>query len=361
MAYLAQIVPDRGPRRFYLVMAMPTLSDWSLCGSEGGASTAKSNRGLRGYAKEGMQMSPDGAASVNWVPIAGQWLVQGTDVVFQGPTAPRLDGLILSSSRLRAGSISVTVCPSTIAHRDFAARVVIGQAKGHYFSVGLGGYGFAYVIDVYSEGQGWRALSADGFDSNLRPNADYRLQVGLKGQNLALAVDGITVLDGILPYPLRGAQTGLFAWGNDAIRFTDFSIEPEKPRVFIVMKFEQPYDTLYEHVVKKVAEDLDLRVLRADEILRPGDIMQDIIREIILSDIIIAEISSDSPNVYYEIGYAHAVGKPTILLANREYKPPFDIQGARQIRYSDTISGKNEVEAALREHLHNIRAEWGAD
>ena len=64
----------------------------------------------------------------------------------------------------------------------------------------------------------------------------------------------------------------------------------------------------------------------------------------------------DNPNVFYELGYAHALQKPTILLADIDKRDrlPFDISGYRTIFYSNTIAGKKEIESHLRKYMENI-------
>ena len=83
-------------------------------------------------------------------------------------------------------------------------------------------------------------------------------------------------------------------------------------------------------------------------------ILQDIITSIVESEIIIADITSANPNVFYELGYAHAINKTTILLAKRESPLPFDVKNYRVIFYDNTIRGKDNVENQLRKHLSNI-------
>ncbi|MGD0899375.1 MAG: hypothetical protein ABR915_16175 [Thermoguttaceae bacterium] len=56
----------------------------------------------------------------------------------------------------------------------------------------------------------------------------------------------------------------------------------------------------------------------------------------------------------YELGYAHALQKPTILLARRGEQLPFDIRSYRVIFYDDTIGGKADLEATLGEHLASV-------
>jgi len=92
-------------------------------------------------------------------------------------------------------------------------------------------------------------------------------------------------------------------------------------------------------------------------VYRPGVILQDIIRGIVESDVIVADITpTENPNVFYELGYAHALQKPTILLANRQIeKLPFDVSGYRVIFYDDTIGVKRDIEGTLEKHLESIR------
>ena len=55
-----------------------------------------------------------------------------------------------------------------------------------------------------------------------------------------------------------------------------------------------------------------------------------------------------TPNVFYEVGYAHGIKKATILLSDRtREKLPFDVSGFRTLFYDNTIGGKSDVEARL--------------
>ncbi|KKK84342.1 hypothetical protein LCGC14_2784310, partial [marine sediment metagenome] len=65
---------------------------------------------------------------------------------------------------------------------------------------------------------------------------------------------------------------------------------------------------------------------------------------------------SVNANVFYELGYAHATGKPTILLADPSEveQLPFDVSGRRCIFYDDSIGGKPKVDTELRRHLESL-------
>ena len=79
------------------------------------------------------------------------------------------------------------------------------------------------------------------------------------------------------------------------------------------------------------------------------------------SAVIIADITPDNPNVFYEIGYAHALKKPTILLCDKALRDrlPFDVSGFRTIFYDNSIGGKRRVEEKLEVYLQNINNSLG--
>ena len=195
---------------------------------------------------------------------------------------------------------------------------------------------------------------AAGQFQNLQMNRDYLLEANLAGQELRVLVDDVPVLQHLLAHPLEGRQVGLIAKGHHAVEFSHFSCKESSPKAFVVMQFAEPYDTFYKEVIQKQAEAAGFEVFRMDEKAGPGVIFQDIQREIEQAEVVIAEITPPNPNVFYEVGYAHALGKPTILLAQRGVQLPFDIRSFRVVFYNDTIGGKAEVERNLTKHLAAI-------
>ena len=171
---------------------------------------------------------------------------------------------------------------------------------------------------------------------------------------MTLTVDGIKVIDEKLRHPI-GTQIGLLAAGDGVVEFRDYQFDGTSPKTFVVMQFEETCDNLYKEVIVPVCESSGFEVQRADDVFRPGIILQDIINGLVDSEVVIAEISSSNANVFYELGYAHALDKPTVLLARHGEVLPFDVSGYRVIFYDDTIGGKSEVEATLDQHLANIK------
>ena len=129
----------------------------------------------------------------------------------------------------------------------------------------------------------------------------------------------------------------------------------EKIVCFVLMPFADKYLEVYEQVYKPVCESNSIKCWRVDEISRPGSITRDIVQGIIDSDIIIADLTSQNPNVFYELGIAHSVGNKTIMTCQSTIDVPFDIANYRVILYDQTIAGSKtlakKLSAAIKELL----------
>jgi len=197
----------------------------------------------------------------------------------------------------------------------------------------------------------WIEHSMTGEHKNLEVNKDYNVEVEMKGSQITLKVDNIVVLSTNLPYNLPISQVGLWCQSYSDIHVKNFTVKREKPKAFVVMQFSSPYNELYEDVIKKVCDEQDLNVIRGDETYGPGLILADITKQIYESKLIIAEISPVNANVFYEVGFAHALNKPTILIAEKSTKLPFDVSPFRTLFYENSIAGKKKIEEGLRKHI----------
>jgi len=90
-------------------------------------------------------------------------------------------------------------------------------------------------------------------------------------------------------------------------------------------------DEKLNYFFKPVLEELGYEVIRADQEETPGSISRSIVERIINSEMVIADISDQNPNVFYEIAIRNAVKKPIIIIRLPDQKPPFDIQDKRAI------------------------------
>jgi len=105
----------------------------------------------------------------------------------------------------------------------------------------------------------------------------------------------------------------------------------------VLMPFNKSYDDIYLIGIKEVLEKYGIRCSRIDEELFVGQILEELQKSISESDIIIAETTDKNPNVYYEIGYAHALEKIVILITKDANTLPFDLKGYKHIDYNGEI------------------------
>ena len=124
---------------------------------------------------------------------------------------------------------------------------------------------------------------------------------------------------------------------------------------FVVMPFDSLFQTQYERVVRPAIEELGLKCVRGDEIYSRANIMSDIWKSIRRSRVIVAELTGRNPNVFYEIGLAHALGKPIILLTRNEDDVPFDLKALRYRYYdvNDPYWGEN-LRGAIQSMVQNV-------
>jgi hypothetical protein len=307
-------------------------------------------------------MSEEFRDITNWAAVVGVWDFCNGRRVYTSPEEPQWPyGIGVSNVRFSEGTARATIqFPKVDPNgEEVAGRLLFGYRSPAlpYLGVGLGGHGREYCIYEYDPAIGWRPVALAGSRKNLKANHPYKVSVHVQGQRLLLEVDSVQVLEHVLDAPLPQGQFGLFAWGKTSVEFTSISVNEKQGSVFVIMKFSEPYQTFYTDVINQVIADkkYNLRAHHAGEIFGPGIIFKYIERSIIDAKIVVAEITEINANVFYELGYSHALRKPTIILSERgKGELPFDVRGHRCLFYDNTIGGKGQVQAALRKHLDAI-------
>jgi hypothetical protein len=294
----------------------------------------------------------------NWAAIVGRWSFSGQQATYLGPAIESPEsaiplGICLTNFQLIEGKIS---CRVKLPDPMSEGRILLGYRSPdeRYIMAGIGGWKRACTIGERDPTLGWRGLAVAGSAENLTPSQWYDQTVELNGQRLRVSVDSVRVLQHVLDKPATNGQVGLFAVGRNRIEFDDFTVERRPGKVFVVMEFSEPYQQLYDEVIQPVVKSFKLSAYHVGEVFGPGIILQDIVQGIVESEVVIADITPVNQNVFYELGYAHALGKPTVLLAERGKKLPFDVSGYRVLIYDNTIAGKRQVEDGLKRHLEAI-------
>ena len=106
-------------------------------------------------------------------------------------------------------------------------------------------------------------------------------------------------------------------------------------------------DGLIKNVIKPVCEKLNFKAIPAHEIDKSGSITNQVIKLILDSKLVIANLTGLNPNVMYELAIRHAVGLPILCLAEKSTELPFDITTERTIFYCDDMFGAIELKSEL--------------
>jgi len=141
------------------------------------------------------------------------------------------------------------------------------------------------------------------------------------------------------------------------------------PDVFVAMPFREKWSAgVYEQMIKPAVEGASLNCTRGDELPRVGDLTQTIWSAIMQSGLVIADVSAPNPNVFYEIGLTHALGKDTFILKQKDAKVPADFGGSHYYEYdlSNLGAGRDlllrEIESwAAKNNVEGVRSIYQAE
>ena len=133
---------------------------------------------------------------------------------------------------------------------------------------------------------------------------------------------------------------------NPIFQRRDFLLEDDL--CFVLMPFAEPFNRLYLEHIKPTLEGLNLRVMRADDLFTPTPIIEDIWECINKARFIVADVTGRNPNVFYELGIAHTVGKDAIILTQNKDDIPFDVSHMRYFEYIDNSEGWKRLQWKLK-------------
>lgn len=147
-----------------------------------------------------------------------------------------------------------------------------------------------------------------------------------------------------------------------------------RPHAFVVMPFGKKkggdgsiydFNSIYTQLIKPMLESAGFEPFRADEESASGDILTDMFQELLLADLVLADMSIDNANVFYELGIRHAFRKRGVvhIQAGRAYMP-FDVFNVRTIPYHITPEGVPDPEFLEKDKAaiaRVCRATWASE
>lgn len=155
----------------------------------------------------------------------------------------------------------------------------------------------------------------------------------------------------------------------DLYRFLLRTVRPrrQRPQVFQIpehenieptmasamMPFDASFNTVYDSI-KQASDNAGLRCRRADDIWENPAIIQDVVSLIDRSRVVICDCTGRNPNVFYEAGIAHTLGREVILITQNEQDIPFDLRHLRYIRYLNNTEGRAALAQSLQNRMQTI-------
>ena len=129
--------------------------------------------------------------------------------------------------------------------------------------------------------------------------------------------------------------------------------ERDPKLISVMMPFASHFDPVYA-AIQAAATETKHKCARADDFWKNPAIIQDIVDLISSAQIVICDCTGRNPNVFYEAGIAHAIGKEVVLIAQSESDIPFDLQHLRYIRYLNNGEGLNKLAHDLKRRLESL-------
>lgn len=121
-------------------------------------------------------------------------------------------------------------------------------------------------------------------------------------------------------------------------------------------KVRRNSDYLLQSIIKPALES-DFEIQRSDLISSTNKITDEIIGGLTNSELVIVDLSTHNPNVFYELGYRHALERPTITMINKDENIPFDVSAYRTIYYSelyaDVVNAKDQLKETIKTFTDN--------
>lgn len=185
-------------------------------------------------------------------------------------------------------------------------------------------------------------------NDNVGANGNYTVMTSTKETNLIIekCIKEKLALKKYVLNPLMESPDNIIV--NPVFNGRNFSMKDK--HCFILMPFTESWSNRVWKQLGLILEREGFSFSRADS-LYGHNILEDIWIAINESSLIIADITSRNPNVFYEIGIAHTLGKKVILLTQKVTDIPFDFKNYRHIIYEDNVDGFNILSVELPNYL----------
>jgi signal transduction histidine kinase len=131
--------------------------------------------------------------------------------------------------------------------------------------------------------------------------------------------------------------------------------ETPKIKCYVAIPFDKEFRSVRE-AMRRASKEVGAQLAFPDEVThQPAPILHSIYSEITRSDLVIAEVSKSNTTIFYEIGLAHAMGKPVLFLVQKGVRiTPFDLRESFYFSYRPTTRGLEEFQRRFKVFLRDF-------
>jgi AbiJ N-terminal domain 5 len=131
----------------------------------------------------------------------------------------------------------------------------------------------------------------------------------------------------------------------------DVSMETDLAAVMMPLRAE--FTSIYK-TISRACTSTGMRCLRADDIWEESAIVQDIFNLVFRAQVVIVDFTGKNPNVMYETGIAHTLGKHVIPISQSLDDVPFDLKHHRVLKYLANGQGLKQLETKIADRLRQM-------
>lgn len=130
-------------------------------------------------------------------------------------------------------------------------------------------------------------------------------------------------------------------------------MNPDDPYCFLICSFDDDPELLAARAdgINPATQRFGFPAYRIDEIPAPDNVIEATRRHIADADFVIADLTGQKPNCYYEVGYAHALGRPVIHIMRATEEPQFNVSGLQFIKYRDPGHLREQLQRHILTHV----------
>ena len=134
----------------------------------------------------------------------------------------------------------------------------------------------------------------------------------------------------------------------------DVPTEPvDSKLISVMMPFQSDMTPVYK-AIKKASKASGFSCKRADDIWKHSTVIQDVFSLIFQSNIVVCDFTGKNPNVFYEAGIAHTLGKFVVPITQSEHDIPFDLKHHRYAKYFNNSEGLLKLEEDLTDRFTTL-------